>query len=530
MKVTLGARAPRSPPDFPGAVAKRKNKVASGEYAAARPRDDRTIQETTPMTDMRVPFAGEAITQQLQDALALQRKAYLAHPVPSYDERRADLRTLQRFIRENKDDIVAAISADYGNRSRHETLLAEIFPATDGVDHVLKHLRQWMKPRRRAIDLRNYAGARNRVIPQPLGVVGVIVPWNFPLNLSFSPLASIFAAGNRAMVKMSENSQHLAALLMAISPRYFPADKLRFFDDGGGRGPAFSSLHFDHLLFTGSGTTGRAVMANAARNLVPVTLELGGKAPAIVGPDYPVQTAAERIMWVKMFNAGQICTNVDYIFLPEGKEDEFAQHCQRLVGERYPDLNSGDYSAIIDQRSFERLATTLEDARAKGAKIVNLAPDQKPDAAKRKMAPHLVFNPTPDMICSQREIFGPILPVRTYRDKEEVARHINGNDRPLAIYPFTNDKALQDWYIRHVMSGGVSVNEALLHVGQHDLPFGGVGPSGMGHYHAREGFNTFSKLRPVFRQGFMSGIQMFFQPPYAGRAMKILNLLIKLKT
>jgi coniferyl-aldehyde dehydrogenase len=271
-------------------------------------------------------------------------------------------------------------------------------------------------------------------------------------------------------------------------------------------------------------------MANAARNLTPVTLELGGKSPAIIGPDFPIKTAAERILWVKMFNAGQICTNVDYVFLPAGKEVEFAEHCQRLVAERYPDLNAGDYTAIIDERSFARLADTLEDARAKGARVMNLAEGQQADASHRKFAPHLIFDPTPDMTVSQREIFGPLLPVRAYRTEEEVAAYINGNDRPLAIYPFTNDRALQDYYIRNVMSGGVSINEGLLHVGQHDLPFGGVGPSGMGHYHAREGFTTFSKLRPVFKQGPFSGVQRLFQPPYTKRSLKLLNLLIRLKT
>jgi coniferyl-aldehyde dehydrogenase len=230
-----------------------------------------------------------------------------------------------------------------------------------------------------------------------------------------------------------------------------------------------------------------------------------------------------------MLNAGQICTNIDYAFVPEGKETEFAEQCKRIVAERYPDLNGADYTSVIDERSFERLENTLEDARAKGALIVPLAEGQSPNRALRKFPPHLVLKPSPDMTISQREIFGPILTVRTYTSEKEVARYINSQDRPLALYPFTKDKALQQFYISNVMSGGVSVNEGLLHVGQHDLPFGGVGPSGMGHYHAREGFNTFSKLRPVFYQGPFSAIQMFFQPPYAGRPTQLMNLLLKLK-
>ena len=469
------------------------------------------------------------IPDEFQQCFDEQRAAYLAHPEPSHAERLADLRSLSRLLKDNRTRLVEAINRDYGNRSEFETLFAEFFVVLETINDTAKNLKKWMKPQRRRIDFMLYPGASNRVIPQPLGVVGIIVPWNFPLNLSFCPLAAILAAGNRAMVKMSENSRHLAALLAEISPKYFPEDKLRFFDDGGGRGPAFSSMPFDHLLFTGSGTTGRAVMANAARNLTPVTLELGGKAPAVVGPDFPIKTAAERIMWVKMFNAGQICTNIDYVFLPEGASEEFTAHCKRLFAERFPDINGNDYTSIIDDRSYARLQATLDDAQAKGARLVNLAEGQAPNAAMRKFAPHLVFNLTPEMQLSQREIFGPILPVRTYRDKQEVADYINAHDRPLAIYPFTNHKPLQQFYISRVMSGGVSVNEALLHVAQHDLPFGGVGPSGMGHYHSREGFNTFSKLRPVFYQGPFSAVQMLFQPPYAGRALKFMNLLIRFK-
>jgi coniferyl-aldehyde dehydrogenase len=470
-----------------------------------------------------------AVPPELRERFDAQRRAYLSDPVPAYRARLADLDSLTRLLKENREELVAAINADYGNRSEFETLFAEYFVVLENIADIRRHLRKWMRPQRRHVDFITYPLARNRVIPQPLGVVGVIVPWNFPLNLSFAPLAVILAAGNRAMVKMSENSRRLAEVLMRISPNYFPPEKLTFYDDGNGRGPAFSSLPFDHILFTGSGATGRAVMANAARNLTPVTLELGGKAPAIVGPDFPIRTAAERILWVKMFNAGQICTNVDYVFLPEGKHDEFIGHCRRLLAERFPDLNGGDYTSIIDDRSFARLTATLQDARAKGAQVIDLAEGQSPKAELRKFPPHIVVNPSEDSEAMRREIFGPILPIKTYRSRDEVADYINGHDRPLAIYPFTHDAELRDFYIARVMSGGVSVNEALLHVGQHDLPFGGVGASGMGHYHAREGFNTFSKLRPVFYQGPLSAVQTLFQPPYKGWPMRLLNLLIRVK-
>ena len=470
------------------------------------------------------------IPEEFRSCFDRQRAAYHAAPAPDAAERIADLHKLAALLKDNREALVAAIDADYGNRSSFETLFAEYFVALQAILTSAKNVKKWMKPQRRKVDVLTFPGAQNRVIPQPLGLVGLIVPWNFPLNLSFAPLAAIFAAGNRAMVKMSENSQHLAALLIEICPKYFPPEKLTFFDDGGGRGPGFSSLPFDHLLFTGSGATGRAVMANAARNLTPVTLELGGKSPAIVGPDFPIKTAAERILWVKMLNAGQICTNVDYVFLPKGTEAEFATHCKKLFAKRYPDINGPDYTSIIDDKSFARLQGALDDAREKGATLINLAEGQQPDATRRKFPPHIVLNPTEDMQLMQREIFGPILPILSYGDRQEVADTINGRDRPLAIYPFTHDRDLSDFYIAHVMSGGVSVNEALLHVAQEDLPFGGVGASGMGHYHGREGFITFSKLRPVFYQGPVSTIQTLFQPPYAGLASRVLNLLIKLKT
>ncbi|APW45842.1 coniferyl aldehyde dehydrogenase [Rhodoferax antarcticus] len=465
-------------------------------------------------------------TSQLEDALALQRQAYLAHPVPSLDERKKDLRTLQRFIREHQDALVAAISADYGHRSRHETLLAEVFPAVDGIDHIISHLRGWMRVQRRGLDWRSFLGASNRVIPQPLGVVGVIVPWNFPLNLSMVPLSYIFAAGNRAMVKMSENSRHLAAYLIEHMPAYLPPEKLQFFDETGGVGVAFSKLKFDHLLFTGSGQTGKAVMVAAAQNLCPVTLELGGKAPAIVCDDFPLPLAAERIMFVKLLNAGQICTTVDHAWLPAAKVDAFVTLARALVAKRYPSLSSPDYTAIIDQRAFERLLVALDDARSRGAQVISLMDGLAFDRASRKIAPHMVLNAPPQSLLLQREIFGPILPLRTYDQLDDVVTSINAGPRPLAIYPFSYDATKVQHLIDHVMSGGVSVNDALFHVGQHDLPFGGVGDSGMGHYHAREGFETFSKLRPVFYQTRFSSLKFLF-PPYGKLADWVLRFLIR---
>jgi len=466
------------------------------------------------------------IAKTLEDALAVQRAAYFAHPVPTLAERKADLRTLQRFIRENKQALCDAISADYGHRSQHETLLAEVFPAMDGISHVIGQLRKWMRPQRRSVDLRNFLGASNRVIPQPLGVVGIIVPWNFPLHLSLIPLTYVFAAGNRAMIKMSENSRHLAAFLIEKMPAYFPPEKLRFFDETGGVGIAFSKLPFDHLLFTGSGQTGRSVMASAAANLVPVTLELGGKAPAILCDDFPLRLAAERILFAKLMNAGQICTTVDYALLPRRRMREFATLAQAFVAARYGGIHSADYTSIIDARAFARITAAIEDARARGAEVIQLLPGSPWDAATRKISPHLVLEPAADCELMQREIFGPVLPILGYERLEEAVEFINARPRPLAFYPFSRSGKTIARLLDAVMSGGVSVNDALWHVGQHELPFGGVGASGMGHYHGHEGFLTFSKLRPVFYQAPVSGMRLLW-PPFGTFADRVLNFLTK---
>ena len=473
--------------------------------------------------DSRTP---DMIRDELNAALDLQRAAYFAHPVPSYGERRADLLKLQAFVRDNKDGLVDAVNADYGNRSRHETLFTEIFTVIDGVDHVLKHLKKWMKPQRRSVDLRNFFGARNRVVPQPLGVVGAIVPWNFPINLSFTGLIYTFAAGNRSMVKMSENSRHLARFLIEKMPAYFPREKLAFFDETGGVGVEFSKLKFDHILFTGSGQTGRAVMAAASQNLCPVTLEMGGKSPAILCEDFPLQKAAERLLFVKLLNAGQICTTVDHLYLPKGKTAAFVTIAKEIVSKRYPLLASPDFTSIIDDRSFARLTAALETAQAGGATLVQLIPGPRWDAASRKIAPHLVLNAPADSALLTREIFGPILPIIEYSSLEEPIRAINSGARPLAIYPFSNDSQTIQTLLERVMSGGVSVNDGLFHVAQHDLPFGGVGESGMGHYHGFEGFVTFSKMRPVFYQASFSALR-FMWPPYGKFATKYLDFLTK---
>ena len=461
----------------------------------------------------------------LQDALARQRAAVRTTPVPSEATRRADLQTLERFVRENADALCEAISRDYGHRSTHETQLAEVLPVLKEIEHALKHLRGWMKVQRRGIDRIAFGLARNAVIPQPLGVVGVIVPWNFPLNLSLVPLVAIFAAGNRAMVKMSEHSRHLAAFLIERIPAYFPPEKLQFFDETGEVGMAFSQLPFDHLLFTGSDATGRAVMAAAAANLCPVTLELGGRSPALVCDDFDLRTAAERILYAKCLNAGQICITVDHVFVPRARLQDFIELAQRIVPTRYANLASPDYTSIIHASAYQRLTRALDAAQAQGATVIPLLPGPARDDGAHRLAPHLVIGAPPDSELMQREIFGPILPVMAYDSVDEVVATINAGPHPLAFYPFTHDHARLSYLLDHVMSGGVSVNDVLLHVAQADLPFGGVGESGMGHYHGREGFETFSKLRPVFHQSRFAFTHLLY-PPYRGRFERLMRFLM----
>ncbi|HXZ60588.1 MAG TPA: coniferyl aldehyde dehydrogenase [Steroidobacteraceae bacterium] len=474
--------------------------------------------------DAVAPGAPSGLPERLQSALAAQQAAYARHPVPTRRERSADLRALERLLVENRDALVEAINRDYGSRSRHETLFAELVPALDGIRHARRHLRRWMRPQRRKVDLLLFPGARNRVLPQPLGVVGIIVPWNFPIFLMVLPLAAALAAGNRVMVKLSENSRHLAAVLATAVPKYFPADKLAVFDETGGVGEAFSRLPFDHLLFTGSTETGRRVMAAAAANLTPVTLELGGKSPALVCEDFPLRTAAERILFVKLMNAGQICTTVDYLLLPRGRIEEFTALAAQIVARRYPDIATHDYTAIIDARSFARITRAIAEARERGARVVQLLPGKAWDEATRKVSPHLVIEPPGDTQLMQREIFGPVLPVLGYERLEEAVEFIRSRPRPLAFYPFSKSRATIDYLLSQVISGGVCVNDALWHVAQHDLPFGGVGASGMGQYHGAEGFATFSKLRPVFYQGPVSSMRILW-PPFGRLADRVIGFL-----
>ena len=476
-----------------------------------------------PTSSLITDFAG------LQAAFAASHAASREEMVQPLAIRRQRLDALETLLRENANALCAAVSADFGHRSSHETQLLEIFPSLEGIRHTRRHLAGWMKPQRRPVSLW-FQPARAELLPQALGCVGIISPWNYPVYLAIGPLTAALAAGNRALVKMSEFTPSTAALFAELAARYFPADELAVVGGDHELAQAFSHLPFDHLLFTGSTSVGRLVMKAAAENLTPVTLELGGKSPAIIAPDYPIAKAAERILAGKCLNAGQTCIAPDYLFLPEGEAENFIAAARKIVAASYPDLQRNpDYSAVINARHAARLQGYLDDAAAQGAHIVPLVPlaEAKPSPnGPQRLAPTLILQTTESMKIMQEEIFGPLLPILTYRNIQEALDYINAHDRPLALYLFDRDKTRINQVLDQTIAGGVTVNDTILHIAQDDLPFGGVGPSGMGQYHGYEGFRTFSKLKPVFYQSRLNGIGLF-NPPYGKLFEQLLKLLLR---
>lgn len=467
----------------------------------------------------------EAVENEAQRVFSLQREAYLRDPYPSLKERRHRLRALEEILVDNTDAIVEAIQQDFGHRSAEESKILEIFPVIDGIRDARKRLRKWMKPQRRHVSVL-FATGKNRVLPQPKGVVGIVSPWNYPLFLALSPLTSALAAGNRAMIKMASSSQNLARLLADRFSEVFPEDTVAILP--GVRASDFSTLPFDHMCFTGSANVGRTVMRSAADNLTPVTLELGGKSPTIVCDDFDIDTAASRIMYAKLINAGQTCLAPDYLFVPSAKRDRFVEAAKRIVPERYPDINDPSFTSIIDDKSYRRLRMTLEDAEAKGATIVPLVPGASFNDVMRKFPPHLVLDVTEDMLIMQEEIFGPLFPIQTYEDLDHVIDYVMSRDRPLGFYVFTKSNANKDKLLYSTISGGVTINNCIMHVAQHDMPFGGSGASGMGQYHGFDGFVEFSKMRPIHVNPWFSLLHIFY-PPYTGKQEQLIDLTIKLK-
>ncbi len=447
----------------------------------------------------------------------LQKTAYLANPYPDYQERYANLQKLENLLKDNSKAIADAINEDFGNRSVYETKMLELFGLVDGIKYTRKHLKRWMKAEKRKTSLW-FFGAKNKVFPQPKGLVGIISPWNYPLFLCISPLTSALAAGNRVMIKMATHSQTLCGLIAELTAQIFDKDTVTILP--GVSAKEFTNVPYDHLVFTGSAAVGRQVMQKAAQFLTPVTLELGGKSPCIVAEDFDLELACERILQGKLYNAGQTCVAPDYLFVPKNKVDAFIDHAKTVALAHYPDLlHNNDFTSIIDRQAYERLLAGLDDARRQGAEIINLSGDNA-DADLKKIPPYLVIGGNTDMTMMQDEIFGPILPIRTYQNIDEVIDFINQRERPLALYLFSHNKTLQDKIINNILSGGVCINDVMMHVAQHDLPFGGIGTSGMGQYHAHEGFLELSKLRPIMQQAARPSTK-YMKPPY-GKTMHLL--------
>ncbi|MCC5884378.1 MAG: coniferyl aldehyde dehydrogenase [Halomonas sp.] len=456
----------------------------------------------------------EPPTSDLESSFARQRAAFRANPMPSATERREWLRALRDVIKSERMAIVSAISSDFSNRSTDETLLAEVMPSLHGIDYASRRLKKWMRPSRRSVGLA-FQPARAKVVYQPLGVVGIIVPWNYPLFLAISPLTAALAAGNRVMIKMSESTPLTAQLVKDLLGRVFPDDLVTVVLGEAVVGEAFSRLPFDHLLFTGATSIGRHVMHAAADNLTPVTLELGGKSPAIVSLDVPLKDAAQRIAFGKSLNAGQTCIAPDYVLVPRARIEAFTMALRQAMLSFYPKLEDNpDYTSIINERHLERLGGYLEDAVRKGARAVHIH-DQ---GQGRRMPLALLLDVSDDMRVMQEEIFGPLLPIVPYDRLEEALAFVNERPRPLALYYFGYDRNEQARVLNETHAGGVCLNDTLLHAAQEDLPFGGVGPSGMGRYHGHEGFLTFSHAKGVFIKQRFNVMAMIY-PPY-GRTLQ----------
>jgi coniferyl-aldehyde dehydrogenase len=479
---------------------------------------------------MSVAETLRASPKQTPDATAMralldrQRAAYLRDGPPSAEVRSERIERCIGLLVDHQTAIENALIADFGHRSRDQTSFADTMAAIGALKFAKANVRRWMRPEPRRPEFPlGVLGATAVIHWQPLGIVGLIAPWNFPIVLTFSPLAGILSAGNRCMIKPSEYSPATSALLAQMLQSVFSPEEIAVIEGGPEIGEAFSRLPFDHLMFTGATSVGRHVMRAAADNLVPVTLELGGKSPVIVGATAKLSDAAIKIMAGKLINAGQMCIAPDYVFVPKEQSEAFIAAARAAVAKLYPTLKDNpDYTSILNQRHFDRLNSTLDDAKAKGARVIEINPANEDFSQQEhhKLPPALVLDPTDDMKIMRDEIFGPLLPIKTYGAPDEAIAYINARPRPLALYYFGTDSGERDRILTRTTSGGVSINDVVMHVAQEDLPFGGVGPSGMGSYHGREGFKTFSHAKPVFTQGKID-IGALLRPPYSERMRKI---------
>lgn len=491
--------------------------------AAIRPNIERPTAVSAPPIMDRVPdFAAS-----LQQTFSRLRAACDADPYPDWAARRDRLRRLQMLVRQHALELAEAIDADFGGRPHPETGLLEMVPLLEGVRDALRHGRRWMQPRRAGVSTW-FMPARSHVLPQPLGVVGIVAPWNYPLYLTAAPLVPALAAGNRAMVKVSELTPTFAAVFAQRIAQQFATDEIAVVQGDSTIAAAFAALPFDHLLFTGSVEVGARVMASAAVNLTPVTLELGGKSPAVIAPGYDLRRAARRIVYGKLINAGQTCIAPDYVLLPRGQERPFCDACVAAAQTLYPEgLRSPDYASIIDMRQHSRLLALLGEARAGGARVIPLFDGLQADDLRHRLAPAVICDVPDGLRLMREEIFGPLLPVVAYDDVEQALDFIRLRPRPLALYWFDHDRRRTRDALLRTHAGGVTVNDTLIHFAQEGLPFGGVGNSGMGHYHGRWGFDTFSKLKPVLFQSRLSAIGLA-APPYRQRTRWLMRLMGRL--
>ncbi len=476
----------------------------------------------------------DPITESLMKALEAHRQDYLAEGFVTAEVRKDRMRRGMEAVYKHQDRLVEALNEDFGCRPRAMSQITDIATSIQPFKSAIEQVHKWMKPEKRksAFPL-NLLGGRSRIEYQPLGVVGVISPWNFPVNLTFGPLADILAAGNRAMIKPSEFTPHTSEAMVDVVREAWDEKEVSIFPGGPEVGAAFSGLPFDHLLFTGATSVARHIMTAAAKNLVPVTLELGGKSPVLVSRSADIEQAIGRIMLGKTMNAGQICLAPDYLMVPEEKLDEVIAAAKAIVAEMYPSLLANDqYTSVINERHYQRLNENLEDARSKGAEIIPCNPANEDFAAQQgthKIPPTLMRGVNDDMRVMEEEIFGPLLPIRTYKDFNETIDYVNSKPRPLALYYFGDDSAEERNVLDRTTSGGVCLNDVIMHISQEDLPFGGVGPAGMGAYHGHEGFKTFSHAKSIYKQTKLDVAGLGgMRPPYGPKTEKTIKMQTKL--
>ena len=460
--------------------------------------------------------------QRLHDLLEQQKRAYQRHPVPTAQERIDRLARLKRVLVKYQDQIAAAINQDYGNRSVAETKIGELLACLEQIKYYSKNLSTWMKPSKRHISLM-YQPAKAWVEYQPLGVIGVMTPWNYPLLLSVGPLICSLAAGNHAMIKISSSSENFGYVLEQALSEAFPEELVAVVNGGGSISDAFCRLPFDKMIFTGSTTVGKTVMAATAENLVPVILELGGKSPVIAHSSISMADVAQRLAFGKLWNSGQTCVAPDYLFLPKGKTAEFVENFRNIVTGMYPSLaHNADYTSIINDKQYNRIQGYLENARDSGAKLIEINPKNEDLSVVRKIAPTIITGVTTEMDIMKNEIFGPILPIIEYDQIDEVIEFINSRPRPLALYYFDFNQGRADYIAQRTHSGHFGLNTVLAHVIQDDLPFGGVGASGMGKYHGPEGFFSLSHERSVMSNPKLFSLK-FILPPFNKPIHKLIS-------